>query len=389
MLSAGTTISKKISKRNRKGHSWKITVLKKTRVGYHRRQTGNGDQIPRNRESVDNPWRENCEIGEDSSYNSIIRPQRPCRGDPSFQCAKLFVLRPSSQPGQELAGHPTYYFPVIDFLGFRGSGLLTPIPYSKSLSVLSSIPDPQVDVHDLCEKCRTKSHFGVASSGGTVSGTSEEKRETDGEGAGDTDEIYEFMGLCSRCVSISLESDPQGNAKASFKDTLIISTNCEHCGYRNNEAKSGATNSENGENHPEDRGPRRFKQGYPESGSDFDIWKSETCGLTIPEIYLVLQPGTLGGRFTTVEGILEQVYEEPSEKVYMFWDSSTMVDPDRQTFQDVLKQLEEPDMEEVVTYERTCQQNEELGLNDMKVENHIAEDANEPNEVKRFEEIAT
>jgi len=38
--------------------------------------------------------------------------------------------------------------------------------------------------------------------------------------------------------------------------------------------------------------------------------------LHIPEIDLVLQPGTLGGRFTTVEGILEQVYEELSEKVF-------------------------------------------------------------------------
>jgi C4-type Zn-finger protein len=30
-----------------------------------------------------------------------------------------------------------------------------------------------------------------------------------------------------------------------------------------------------------------------------------------------LQPGTLGGRFTTLEGILIQVYEELNEKVFM------------------------------------------------------------------------
>ena len=44
--------------------------------------------------------------------------------------------------------------------------------------------------------------------------------------------------------------------------------------------------------------------------------QSETCGLSIPEIELVLQAGTLGGRFTTLEGILDQVYEELSEKVF-------------------------------------------------------------------------
>jgi len=30
----------------------------------------------------------------------------------------------------------------------------------------------------------------------------------------------------------------------------------------------------------------------------------------------VLQAGTLGGRFTTLEGILDQVYEELSDKVF-------------------------------------------------------------------------
>lgn len=38
--------------------------------------------------------------------------------------------------------------------------------------------------------------------------------------------------------------------------------------------------------------------------------QSETAGLTIPEIELELNPGTLGGRFTTLEGLLNQVYEE-------------------------------------------------------------------------------
>jgi hypothetical protein len=31
-----------------------------------------------------------------------------------------------------------------------------------------------------------------------------------------------------------------------FKDIIIMSTNCEHCGYRDNEVKSGAAISEKG-----------------------------------------------------------------------------------------------------------------------------------------------
>lgn len=40
---------------------------------------------------------------------------------------------------------------------------------------------------------------------------------------------------------------------------------------------------------------------------------------------MVLQAGTLGGRFTTLEGILNQVYEELSEKVFA-GDSSDLDD---------------------------------------------------------------
>jgi zinc finger protein len=44
--------------------------------------------------------------------------------------------------------------------------------------------------------------------------------------------------------------------------------------------------------------------------------QSETCGFSVPEIELVLEAGTLGGRFTTLEGILDQIYEELSSKVF-------------------------------------------------------------------------
>ncbi|KIK21613.1 hypothetical protein PISMIDRAFT_103820 [Pisolithus microcarpus 441] len=93
-----------------------------------------------------------------------------------------------------------------------------------------------------------------------------------------------------------------------FKGTLIMSTNCEHCRYRDNEVKSGAAIFE--------KGKRITLKIEDCEDLSKDILKSETCGLTIPEIDLALQRGTLGGLFATVEGILEQVYEELSEKAY-------------------------------------------------------------------------
>ena len=63
--------------------------------------------------------------------------------------------------------------------------------------------------------------------------------------------------------------------------------------------------------------------------------QSESCGLSIPEIELVLQAGTLGGRFTTLEGILDQVYEELSEKVFASGDAAD----DHHAFENFLKKL--------------------------------------------------
>lgn len=130
-----------------------------------------------------------------------------------------------------------------------------------------------------------------------------------------------------------------------------MSTNCEHCGYRDNEVKSGSAISEKGKKitlkmeGPEDLSRDILKVGHLLAR----YWvtdviplclKSETCGLKIPEIDLDLQCGTLGGRFTTVEGILGQIYEELSE-VRAVADSDTKSIEEQRTFEDFLKSLKE------------------------------------------------
>ena len=59
--------------------------------------------------------------------------------------------------------------------------------------------------------------------------------------------------------------------------------------------------------------------------------------MIIPEIDLELTHGTLGGRFTTLEGILDQVYEELSDKVFASGDSS--VEADKTKFENFLTGL--------------------------------------------------
>ncbi len=58
----------------------------------------------------------------------------------------------------------------------------------------------------------------------------------------------------------------------------------------------------------------------------------------VPEIDLVLAHGTLGGRFTTLEGILEQVYEELTEKVFT---GDSAAGEDRVPFEAFLGKLKE------------------------------------------------
>lgn len=70
------------------------------------------------------------------------------------------------------------------------------------------------------------------------------------------------------------------------------------------------------------------------------LLQSETCGLSIPEIDLELTPGTLGGRFTTVEGLLRQVHDELEERVpFMRGDSTT--EESRQRWTSFLEKLSE------------------------------------------------
>ncbi|CAE6456970.1 unnamed protein product [Rhizoctonia solani] len=210
------------------------------------------------------------------------------------------------------------------------------------------------------------------------------------------EEIYVFPGKCSSC-SAPLDTMMKRVIIPYFKDIFIMSTNCAACGYRDNEIKSGGAISEHG---------KRITLKVEDSEDlSRDILKSETCGLEIPEIDLVLQPGTLGGRFTTLEGLLTQVYEELGEKVFVHGDAAATKD-DKSVFETFLASLKEvmqakrpftvilddplansylqnlyaPDPDPGMTtktYERSWEQNEELGLNDMVVEGYNADSGGE------------
>ena len=228
-------------------------------------------------------------------------------------------------------------------------------------------------------------------------GFSKEHGETEFE----NEEIFSFAGTCSSC-NAPIKTLMKTVNIPYFKDIVLMSTNCDRCGYRDNEVKSGAAISETG---------RKLTLKVNDSEDlSRDILKSDTAGLSIPEIDLHLAPGTLGGRFTTLEGLLQNVYDELYEKVLMRGDSATANGVDK--FEGFLGKLKRaisaeacpytlilddplansyiqnpyaPDEDEQLTvevYERTYEQNEDLGLNDIKVENYEQDKAEKPEGAK-------
>jgi zinc finger protein len=93
-----------------------------------------------------------------------------------------------------------------------------------------------------------------------------------------------------------------------FKQVVLMSTMCEHCGYRSNEVKTGGEVPEKG---------RRITVSV-ENPDDLsrDILKGESCAMDCPELELQVDPGTLGGRFTTIEGLLTQVRDDLRASIF-------------------------------------------------------------------------
>ncbi|CAG8554098.1 6320_t:CDS:2, partial [Acaulospora colombiana] len=233
---------------------------------------------------------------------------------------------------------------------------------------------------------------------------------TSGENDDDNDEIPEVMRFPAKCSQCAASTDTKMHLIniPHFKEIVIMSTTCDvsylqeyilvisskltlnqSCGYKSNEVKAGGPISPTGK--------RIILKMEDVDDLSRDILKSETCGLSIPEVDLELQSGTLGGRFTTVEGLLRQVYDELKEKIPFV--SGDGVQNERKTaFENFMKKLDkvingesfpvhlilddplsnsylqnpyapdpDPNMK-IENYERSFEQNEFLGLNDMQSE---------------------
>ncbi|XP_010079362.1 PREDICTED: zinc finger protein ZPR1 [Pterocles gutturalis] len=222
----------------------------------------------------------------------------------------------------------------------------------------------------------------------------EEVEEKPADSAEDLrNEVLQFNTNCPECnapasTNMKLVQIPH------FKEVIIMATNCDSCGHRTNEVKSGGA--------IESQGTRITLRITDPSDMTRDILKSETCSVEIPELEFELGMGALGGKFTTLEGLLKDIAELVEKNPFTLGDSSMpsrteklqefigklheimegkttahfiMDDPAGNSYlQNVYAPEEDPELK-VERYERTFEQNEDLGLNDMKTEGYESEGA--------------
>jgi len=203
------------------------------------------------------------------------------------------------------------------------------------------------------------------------------------------EEVLTFPTNCPEC-NAPAETNMKMTNIPYFKEVLIMATVCDSCGHKTNEVKSGGG--------IEEKGKKITLKITDPTDMSRDVLKSETCSLEIPELEFEIGGAALGGKFTTVEGLLNNVLEQIEKN--SVWGGGDAVAPDinvrmakfKQRMADCISAksnftlvLDDPagnsylqnvyapedDPEMIVeSYTRSWDQNEDMGLNDMKVEGY-------------------
>ncbi|KAF2719133.1 zf-ZPR1-domain-containing protein [Polychaeton citri CBS 116435] len=214
------------------------------------------------------------------------------------------------------------------------------------------------------------------------------------------DQVYSFPASCPGCTRPCATNMKMVNIP-HFKQVVLMSTVCDHCGYRSNEVKTGGEVPE--------KGRRITLQVDTIEDLSRDVLKSESAALKCPELQLSVEPGTMGGRFTTVEGLLTNIRKDLRGQAFGLEDGDasittghggdSMLTETKRTWEEFFEQLTdaaegrkkftviiedplassyvqsftapEPDPKiKFEDYDRTEEEEQDLGLRDIKVEGY-------------------
>lgn len=206
------------------------------------------------------------------------------------------------------------------------------------------------------------------------------------------DEVLNFSTNCPDCNSVC-DTHMKLIQIPYFKEIIIMATTCDICGHKSNEVKSGTGIAPEG---------IRYKLVMNDLiDLSRDILVSETSSFAIPDLDFELSSSkSIGGRFTTLEGIFTTLKTQLTSVIMPFsGGDSHDSNSDENRMSSFLNDLSlilagekfvtivlddsagncylqnicapEPDPQLIIEhYQRTEEQNELLGLTDMKVENY-------------------
>ncbi|GAU47287.1 hypothetical protein TSUD_94770 [Trifolium subterraneum] len=191
------------------------------------------------------------------------------------------------------------------------------------------------------------------------------------------EEVMTFPSTCGTCAA-KCETRMFVTNIPYFQEVIVMASTCDACGYRNSEVKPGGRIPEKGKKIT--LNVKNIKD------LSRDVIKSDTASVKVPELDLELASGTLGGLVTTVEG-LEKVhgysfgdsledhrkskwldFQTRLNKLLSLDEAWTLVLDDalaNSFIAPVTDDLKDDHQLTFEEYERSWEQNEELGLNDM------------------------
>ncbi|XP_015910984.1 zinc finger protein ZPR1 [Parasteatoda tepidariorum] len=242
-------------------------------------------------------------------------------------------------------------------------------------------PDPQLEISYFAQSHEECLMMGLNDSEETVEGGEEEKI---------TEEV---LGLPTNCYSCNAPcvTNMKVTEIPHFENVIIWSTNCEACGHKTTEVKSSSG--------IRPLGSRAILSIKEHKDLTRDLLKSDTCSISIKELDLEAGPAAFRSCYSTVEGILTTIKEQLIESnPFISGDSADLImrgklDSVLNKIDEIIKGerqatlvLDDPcgnsciqglddescsdDNLIIEQYERTMEQDEELGLLDMKVENY-------------------
>merc|ERR1712142_782156 len=211
-----------------------------------------------------------------------------------------------------------------------------------------------------------------------------EKKKEEEELLNQVEEVIEFGGNCEACqtptpIRMKVVNIPH------FKEVILMASSCDACGHKSNEVKAGGA--------MEPLGIRINFTMTDNTDLARDVLTSETCKILIPDFGLEVSHYSSSGRFTTVEGLLVYVKEQlgrinpfgmgdSAEKMtkmktlvadldlVMAGDKFVTIVLDDAVGNSYLQNTYAPDPDPnliVEKYERTEEQDIELGIKDMKM----------------------